>query len=141
GFQPGGVLIATLDLSNAGYPVEELPRVKRDILERLRTTPGVESASASVFSPLSGGGWNGLVNVYGYTPADVRDAEVFFNGVSDDFFATLGAPLRAGRDFDRGDVAASQAVAIVNESFVRKFFHGANPVGQRVTIEGSNGDD
>jgi predicted permease len=141
GFEPGGVLLASLDLANAGYPEEELPRVKREILERLRTTPGVESASASVFTPLSGGGWNGLVDVDGYTPTDLDDAEVFFNGVSDGFFATLGAPLLAGRDFDSGDVAASQAVAIVNESFVQKFFHGANPVGRRVTIEGSSGDN
>jgi putative ABC transport system permease protein len=141
GFEPRGVLLASLDLGNAGYPEEELPRVKREILERLRATPGVESASASVFTPLSGGGWNGSVGVDGYIPTDPRDAEVFFNGVSDGFFATLGTRLLAGRDFDSGDVAASQAVAIVNEAFMKKFFHGANPVGRRVTIEGSTGDD
>ena len=141
GFEPGGVLLASLDLSNAGYPVEELPRVKREILERLRTTPGVASASASVFTPLSGGGWNGQVAVDGYTPSSRDDGEVFFNGVSDGFFATLGAPLLAGRDFDSGDAAASQPVAIVNESFVQRFFRGANPVGQRVTVEDSGGDD
>jgi putative ABC transport system permease protein len=141
GFEPRGVLLASLDLGNAGYAEEELPRVKREILERLRTTPGVESASASVFTPLSGGGWNGSVDVDGYTPADPRDAEVFFNGVSDGFFATLGTRLLAGRDFDSGDVAAAQPVAIVNEAFVKKFFHGANPVGRRVTIKGSTGDD
>lgn len=136
GFDPGGVLLASVDMGNAGIPEEALPHVKREVLERLRATPGVESASASIFTPLSGGGWNGLVEVEGYAPAGPRDAEVFFNGVSDGFFPTLGAALLAGRDFGEGDVAESPPVAIVNESFMRKFFHGANPVGRRVTIKG-----
>jgi predicted permease len=142
GFEPAGVLLASLDLTNAGYPQEELPRVKREILDRVRATPGVESASAAIFTPLSGGGWNGDIEVDGYTPTGPRDAQVFFNGVSDDFFSTLGAALLAGRDFDEGDVAESQPVAIVNEAFVKKFFHGANPVGRRVTVKGRlTGDD
>ncbi|HEX2204967.1 MAG TPA: ABC transporter permease [Longimicrobium sp.] len=142
GFEPGGVLLASVDMGNAGIPEEAVPRVKREILERVRAAPGVESASASVFTPLSGGGWNGMVEVDGYTPASPLDAEVFFNGVSDGFFATLGAALLAGRDFDEGDGAESPPVAIVNESFMKKFFHGANPVGRRVTIKGLfAGDD
>ncbi|MBW3628078.1 MAG: ABC transporter permease [Gemmatimonadetes bacterium] len=140
GFEPRGVLLVSVDMSNAGMPEEEIPRVKREVLERLRATPGVESASASVFTPLSGGGWNGDVHVDGFTPSGPRDAEVFFNGVTDGFFSTLGASLLAGREFDAGDVAESQPVAIVNEAFVRKFFHGTNPVGQRVTIKGLNVD-
>jgi predicted permease len=140
GFDPAGVLLASIDMSNAGIPVEEIPRVKREILERLRTTPGVESASASVFTPLSGGGWNGDISVDGFTPSGARDAEVFFNGVSDGFFSTLDAALLTGRDFEQTDVAASQPVAIVNESFMKKFFHGANPIGRRVTVKGQLGD-
>jgi predicted permease len=141
GFEPGGVLLASVDMGGAGLPEEGVPRVKREILERLRATPGVESASASVFTPLSGGGWNGVVEVEGYTPAGPRDAEVFFNGVSEGFFSTLGAALLAGRDFDEGDAAESQPVAIVNEAFVKKYFSGANPVGRRVTVDGFTGDD
>jgi predicted permease len=127
-------------MSNAGIPEEEIPRVKRETLERLRATPGVESASAAVFTPLSGGGWNGNISVDGFTPNGPRDDEVFFNGVSDGFFSTLDAALLAGRDFDKGDVAESLPVAIVNESFMKKFFHGANPLGQRVTVKGRLGD-
>lgn len=140
GFEPAGVLLATLDMSKAGIPEDELPRVKRETLERLRATPGVESASASVFTPLSGGGWNGNVSVDGFAPKGPRDDEVFFNGVSDGFFSTLDAALLAGRDFDQSDAAESLPVAIVNESFMKKFFRGANPVGQRVTVKGYGGD-
>lgn len=136
GFQPGGVLLASVDMGNAGIPADRISLVKREILERLRAAPDVEAASASVFTPLSGGGWNGNISVDGFTPSGPRDEEVFFNGVSDDFFSTLGAVLLVGRDFGESDVAESPLVAIVNESFMKKFFDGANPVGQRVTIKG-----
>ena len=136
GFEPAGVVLASLEMGSAGYKQDELPRVKREILERLRATPGVESAGASIFTPLSGGAWNGLVEVDGYAPSAPNDAEVYFNGVSDGFFSTLGATLLAGRDFGAGDVAKSPPVAVVNESFMKKFFHGANPVGRRLTIKG-----
>jgi putative ABC transport system permease protein len=141
GFEPAGVLLASVEMGSAAIPEEELPRVKREILERVRATPGVEAASASAFTPLSGGGWNGDISVDGFTPSGPRDHEVFFNGVSDGFFSTLGAALLAGRDFGEGDVAESLPVGIVNESFMKKFFHGANPIGRRVTIEGFAGDD
>jgi hypothetical protein len=118
GFAAEGVLIASVEMGSAGIPEEELPRVKRDILERLRAMPGVESASASSISPLSGVRVNSDVEVDGYTPTGPRDATVFFNGVSDRYFATLGAPLLAGRDFDEGDAAESLPVAIVNEAFM-----------------------
>ena len=54
GFEPGGVLLASVDMGNAAIPEAELARVKREILDHLRDTPGVQSASASVFTPLSG---------------------------------------------------------------------------------------
>jgi predicted permease len=139
GFEPGGVLIASLEMRNAGYPEEQVPRVKREILERLRVTPGVRSASASTITPLSGQGWNGLVDVEGYTPTGERDALVFFNAVSDGYFSTMGTALLAGREFDQGDVAGSEPVAIVNEAFVRKFFHGTSPIGRSVVQEGFGG--
>jgi predicted permease len=136
GFEPRGVLLASVAMGNAGIPEEELPHVKREILERLRATPGVESASVSAFTPLSGVRINSDVEVEGYTPTDPRDASVFFNAVSGGFFSTLNTALLAGRDFGDGDVAESEPVAIVNESFMKKFFHGANPIGRQVTIKG-----
>jgi putative ABC transport system permease protein len=136
GFDPAGVLLASVDMSNAGIAEEEIPRVKREILERLRATPGVASASASAFTPLSGVRVSSDVAVEGYTPTNPRDTNVFFNWLSDDFFSTLGTALLAGRDFDEGDVAGSEPVAIVNEAFATKFFQGSNPVGRQVTMKG-----
>ncbi|HEU0076045.1 MAG TPA: ABC transporter permease, partial [Longimicrobiaceae bacterium] len=139
GFRRDGVLLASLDLRNAGVAPERLPAVKREILERVRATPGVRSASASALTPVSGSAWNGRVVVDGYAPAGRDDELVFFNAVSDSFFATLGTPLLAGRDFDRGDVAGSEPVAVINQAMARKFFGGASPLGRRMGIEGPPG--
>jgi ABC-type antimicrobial peptide transport system permease subunit len=56
---------------------------------------------------------------------------VYFNNVKDRFFETLGTELVAGRDFNRSDVPESPRVAIVNQTFAKKFFAGQNPIGNR----------
>jgi hypothetical protein len=64
------------------------------------------------------------------------DAEVAFNFVSPGFFATLGTPLLAGRDFREGDTAHTQPVAIINQTAARRFFREDNPVGKYYSPEG-----
>jgi putative ABC transport system permease protein len=130
GFEPEGVLLVSVDLRKGGYAEEQLPAVKAEILARMRALPGVRSASASAITPVSGAGWNSGVSVEGYTPAGPKDAMIFLNAVSDDFFATLGTPLLAGRDIGEGDVAGGPAVAVINEATARKFFGGRSPVGE-----------
>src|SRR5207248_4358562 len=83
--------------------------------------------------PVSGDRWNDVIAVEGYTPRDPDDAQIFFNRVSPRYFATLGTPLLAGRDFDARDVPppAAPRAAIVNEAFVRRFFGGAPALGRQ----------
>src|SRR5919108_1430164 len=64
------------------------------------------------------------------------DAQVEFNFVSPGFFATLGTPLLAGRDFTDGDTAHTQPVAIINQTAARRFFQEDNPVGKYYSSEG-----
>ncbi len=134
GFSSEGVLLASVDLRNAGFSEERLPGVKREILGAVRAVPGVRSASASALTPVSGAAWNGRVEVDGYVPTGPHDALVFFNAVSDGFFATLGTPLLAGRDFGRGEAAGSEPVAVINQAMARKFFGGASPLGRRIGL-------
>ena len=56
-------------------------------------------------------------------------------GVSEDFFHTMSIPLLAGRDFTLSDNASGEPVAVVNETFARRFFHGQNPVGQTFRLQ------
>jgi predicted permease len=134
GFRSDGVLLASMDLRNLDLPDEQLGPERREILERLRTAPGVRSASAADITPISGAGWNGNISVDGFTPSGPRDDVVYFNAVAPDFFSTLRTPLLAGRDFDVTDRSGSAPVAIINESLARKFFGARNPLGQRIGL-------
>jgi predicted permease len=130
GFQRQGVLLVDLDVENTGYPEARRVLIYHDVLKRLRALSGVRSASASLITPISGRGWNGDIEADGFVPQGERDGIVWFNGVSDGFFATMSTRLVAGRDFGPADVAGGTPVAIVNEAMARKVFGSANPIGK-----------
>lgn len=130
GFEPGHVLVAHLDLRNAHYPKERIVAATAEMLGRLRALPGVRSASSSDNTPVSGSSWNDSIQVDGFASKSEEDSLIYFYQVSPRFFETLGVPMLAGRDFDRGDTPSSPAVAVVNQALAKKFFHGDNPVGK-----------
>jgi putative ABC transport system permease protein len=130
GFQREGVLLVGMDVENAGYPEAQRVTVYRDVLERLRAIPGVRSASASLITPISGRGWNGDIEADGFVPQGERGGIVWFNGVSDGFFATMSTRRVAGRDFGPQDVTGGAPVAIINESMAHRVFGNANPIGK-----------
>src|SRR6185437_9771730 len=96
------VLLASID-QRRDRANDALLALQRRTLSRLRAIPGVESASLSITTPVSGIQWNEEMIVPGYTPKSVDDALSWFNAVSDGYFATLGTPLVAGRDFTSAD--------------------------------------
>ena len=102
------------------------------IIERLRALPGVADASAAQVLPLAGGLWNRDVAVEGYTFRSDESESVGFNVIAPAYFATIGTPVVAGREFDPRD-GGHAPVAIVNEAFARYFFGDASPLGRRVT--------
>ncbi len=134
GFEPAHVLIARLDLRNAHYPKERVPTATAEMLERLRALPGVQFASSSDNTPISGSMWNDDIQVEGFTPKSQDDSLAYFYQVSGRFFDTLRIPLLGGRDFDSRDTPTSGKVAIVNQTLARKFFHGSSPVGKYYRI-------
>ena len=141
GFQREGVLIVTVSLRNAGYAEGEYAAVRRDLLQRFRGLPGVVAAGAAEITPISGSSWNDVIHVDGFVRQSEDDAQSYFNEVTDGYFAAMGTPLLAGRDFDQRDRPTGPPVAIVNEAMARKFFHGASPLGKsyRVTMHDSLG--
>ena len=136
GFRPDGVLLVSVDLGRSGAP-EGWHATRRDLLERVRAIPGVRSASASDLTPIGGSTWNDFVVEDGPSPTSGDRSLVFFNEVSDGYFATLETRLLAGRDFDEGDVPGAPRVAIVNEATARRIFGAESPLGRRIrTIVG-----
>ncbi len=135
GFDAQSVLLVRVDIRNANFPLERKPATYLQMLERVRAIPGVRSASMSGMTPISRSNWSETLVIEGYTPKSVRDTSVAYNSVSAGYFETMGTPFVAGRDFNQYDTPQAPAVAIVNETFVKKYFGTANAIGR--TIDGS----
>jgi len=144
GFRPEGIVAVDLDLRQPHYAKERIPAVYRSLLERLAAQPGVMSAAQVQMTPVSGSGWNEMARAEGSTEAR---KESFFNRVGPGYFRTMGTTLVAGREFDGRDTLSSPKVAIVNETFVKRFFGGVNPgvnpgvdaLGRVFRVEGQAG--
>ena len=94
--------------------------------------PGVRSATASVIALMTDSNWSSTVKVEGYQPKEGEDMNPDVNGVGPGFFATMGQPLLAGREFTVKDVAGAPKVAIINETMSRSFFGKDNPLGRHI---------
>ncbi len=91
------------------------------IQQELAATPGVSAVAASLVPVLAGSSWGTNVSVEGFPREEGHKLNVRFNRVSAGYFQSLGIPLLAGREFGAGDIAGAPKVAIVNETFARKF--------------------
>jgi putative ABC transport system permease protein len=129
GFQAKGVLIVKLDFSRLHIPVDRRTAFQRQLLDRIRTIPGVDQASTTSIVPLGGMGQSNSVWIDGHD--STRREEMNFSSVSPAYFNTLGIPLVAGRDFNDDDTPQSPHVAVVNETFAKKLGLGANAIGAR----------
>ena len=138
GFQESGVLVTDVNFSTLKVPPERWPELRRQILSRIRLLPGVEQAAAASVVPISGDRWNDRFQFVGAHPSGKFLSD--FSGVTSGYFRTLETPLLAGRDFNERDQPNSPKVAIVNESFLKQFLNGANPIGRRIRIETGPGE-
>jgi putative ABC transport system permease protein len=132
GFDSNGMLVVNVR-SSQPFPAARSMTVQRDLVEQLRTLPGVQSASAVATLPLSGGLWARQITVEGYTFRPDESDHAGFNVIAPEYFATIGTPVLDGREFSDGDAAGAPYVAIVNESFARFFFGSSPALGRRVT--------
>jgi putative ABC transport system permease protein len=135
GFNADGVLLVETDLRRAEVPASGVAAMHRAILDRVRETPGVVSASSADLVPIGGMSWNDELVVDGYSPKSMMDAVTWFNEVSDAYFATMDTRLIAGRDFDATDVPGSEKAAIVNDAWGRKFFGNDSPLGRHFRVK------
>jgi predicted permease len=131
GFDPHGVELASLDLSQAGYTSVTGPRFAQSLVDGARALPGVDSASLALVLP---GGFETQergVQVPGVAPPDGQPVfNVDWNAVEPGYFSTLHIPIVAGRDFAASDRPDSQDVAIVGEGISRQFWPGQDSLGQ-----------
>lgn len=133
GFQDAGSLV-TFQVSPSlnGYTDERGTFFYQQLLDRLRTTPGVRSAGMASVAVLAGDEWDSGVQVEGHTAADGEDMQAWMNAVSPGYFETMGVSLLAGRPFDRRDVNEESRAVIVNQTFARHFFGTGQAVGKHL---------
>jgi putative ABC transport system permease protein len=132
GFEPDPLLIVNANAKRSTID----PAARAGLYERLReaaaSVPGVRSASLQSITPLTNSAWDMLIENPEGLSLPEKERDVWMNEVSPGFFATYGTPIVAGREFTAQDTATSPRVVVVNETFAKKYFNGANPIGRRV---------
>ncbi|MGE5358502.1 MAG: ABC transporter permease [Bacteroidales bacterium] len=128
----GLVTVWMLPSQQAGSPVALMQRVRDEIA----SVPGVRGAGLTSAGPLFGGGpETGTLAIEGRAPFAPGNAPTIeFFDADPHYFATLGVRLLGGRGFTAEDRDGAPDVAVVNETFARRFFNGRDALGQRVTV-------
>ncbi len=124
GMRESGITDAFLGFWQSNLPRERWADFQRELLDEVRSVPGVLNAATTTNAPLLGSSWEHGIHI------GSQDGNSKFTWVSPDYFETMGIPIIRGRSFAREDTASSQRVALVNETFVRRYLSGANPIGQ-----------
>ncbi len=133
GFNSRDVVTADLIVSAAEMDSPARWRFFRELMQRIRTIPGVQSAGYTNRLPVRDGGWQGPVEIEARPDlAGTARPNALWRSVTPDYLRTMGMDLKAGRGVEAGDLAGRQQIALVSESFAKKMWPGRNPLGQRV---------
>jgi predicted permease len=141
GFQPDHLLVAKLDFSVSGFttwiqPTETRPQVTlQELIERMKGQPGVQAVAAISGLPRGSSAPRQPI-LFENRQAEAEPTLCSFAGVTPDYFRTMGISLQQGRAFTEQDVFDAPAVAIINETFARRYFPDENPIGKRLAMQG-----
>jgi predicted permease len=135
GFEPNGIINFTMDPTEVGYNEEQGRGFYKNLLERTRALPGVESATTAGATPLGYLGGSDLVDVDDYQPPPGEaKTPLVYNIVSSEYLETLKIPLLRGRTIEERDTQTSPYVAVVNEAMVKKYWPNTDPIGRYFKI-------
>jgi putative ABC transport system permease protein len=136
GFNPSNLLTMQIFLSPADYPATPgVSNFYSDVLGRVSALPGVDSASAVNFLPLTG--WNVFCNfeIEGHPIAESDEQPTTQYRVADwRYLQTMGISLKEGRSFTAADGPDAQGVAVINETLAHRYWPGQDPVGQQIKL-------
>jgi len=133
GFDPNGVMTFNLDLPDARYgKPEQSLAFFRDLLERVRAIPGVQSASGVLPLPLGDDVIRTSFEIEGHPMAQSELPRVHIRIVAQDYLKTMRIPLVSGRDFTPRDKRDAPPVILINEALARRYFPNENPIGKHI---------
>ena len=136
GFESSRVLLMSLDVSLNGYDEARGQQFYRQLMERVKSLPGVESASLALVVMLSDNKFNWTARIDGYEPQPGENMTFRYNIIGPEYFQTMGIPLSRGRDFNDQDTAAGQGVVIINEALANRYWPDQDPIGKRLGLGG-----
>ena len=145
GFSTTSVVQTGVSLIAAGYDVPRAKTFQQELIDRVRALPGVQSAAFARVTPLGYRSYSSSpIAVDGYQPPPEEQPTVEYNQVGPDYFATLGIPLRSGREFTRADDENAPPVAIVNQTMAARYWRGPDsgqnpghdPIDRRLQVNG-----
>lgn len=133
GFDPDRMALVSFDLRLQGYDEARGRLLMDSMIEKARSIPGVQSAVLAEV-PLLGleAQQRTYFQIDGHTPRPGEDMEYHFNYVGPGYFKMLGVRLIEGREFSTEDRAGAPGVAVVTDSFAKRFWPGRNPIGRRL---------
>ena len=139
GFDPNNVVAASFDLEPNGYAPVRGQTFQKELLERVNSIPGVESASYIRRLPLGFSGSNSRsMNIEGYVPKPNEEVVIDLTWVGPRYFHTMHTAILRGRDFEVSDETSQQKYVIINDAMARRYWAGRDPLGSRVRIGDSD---
>jgi putative ABC transport system permease protein len=143
GFNPAGILTFDLALPEIQYPDgSRVAAFSNDLLERMQSLPGVESAAVVRPAPLSGNDYSSSIKIKGQPPSpndEDRSAEVRI--VSRDYFRTMQIPVLRGRVFQTTDRRDAPPVVVISRNAEKRFFPSGDALGQEMSFDARIGYD
>jgi predicted permease len=140
GFNPDHVLNLSVDVAEIGYKEARGRAFYREVANRIRALPGVESVAEAFTVPL---GWVSAADRV-FIPEHPLEAgkqppDVGYNMVTASYFETLRIPLQRGRIFTDTDGEKARGVAVINQTMAKKFWPDQDPIGKRLRIKDASG--
>lgn len=133
GFDPHNIVDFTMDPSEIGYDETQGLAFYKSLLDRVRSLPGVQSASLTSSVPMSNYGANDYLKISDYqNPLGQGLPLVDYGVVSPGYFETMRIPLLRGRSFTEADANGAPYVAIVSQAFAARYWPNQDPIGKRL---------
>jgi predicted permease len=138
GYDRDSLVLVKLDPVGAGYQGEKLLRTfPRDIVDRLKSLPGVTAVSYSENGIFSGTESDTTVHIEGFQGTEEDGSlGVAYDRVGPEYFQSVGIPLLQGRGISGQDRTGAPLVAVVNEALMKAYFHGQSPLGKHISTTG-----
>ncbi|MGH9733957.1 MAG: ABC transporter permease [Candidatus Acidiferrales bacterium] len=135
GYQSKDRISVELNSPPATYTQAQLQSLYRQIEDKLRAMPGVKHEGLALYNPLTDN-WGEMIMVQGHPlPQFNEDAGASWDRITPGYFATLGQPILRGRGFTEADNDTAAQVAVVNETFVKRFFPHEDPLEKHFGLD------